>query len=133
MFLIRRQQARTSCSMFLSFLKKWSFNLCLKLLSELDNFSLIGKLFRTIGVRWDKNFWPEQAFFKGYFSFTTEDLIKYLLDFDQIAYIYIMKIQRTSFLKKMKSVRARLLTKSFRNREPVKFFKVFNSHVTSVI
>ena len=79
--------------MFLSFLKKWFFNLCLKLLSELDNFSLIRKLFPTICVRWDKNFWPEQAFFKGYFSFKTEDLIKYLLDFDQIAYIYHENIE----------------------------------------
>ena len=29
--------------MFLSFLQKWSFNLCLKLLSEFANFSSVGK------------------------------------------------------------------------------------------
>ena len=61
--------------MFLSFLKKWSFNLCLKLLSEFVNFRSIDKLFQTIGVRYDKCFWPKYAFLKVCFSFKTEDLV----------------------------------------------------------
>ena len=61
--------------MFLSFLKKWSFKLCLKLLSESANFRSVGKLFQTIGVRYDTSFWPEYVFFKRCFSFKTEDLI----------------------------------------------------------
>ena len=54
--------------------------------------------------------------------------ISYLLDFDQIVYI-----SRTGFLKKLKSVRTKVLIKSFRNLEPVNFFKVFHSNMTSVI
>ena len=61
--------------MFLSFLKKWSFNLCLKLLSEFANFRSVGKLFQTIGVRYDKFFWPDHVFLKGCFSFRKEDLV----------------------------------------------------------
>ena len=61
--------------MFLSFLKKWSSNLCLKLLSEFANFRSVGKLFQTTGVRYDKSFWPEHVFLKGCFSFKTEDLV----------------------------------------------------------
>ena len=52
-----------------SFMKKWSFNLCLKLLREFTNLRPIGKLFQTIGVRCDKLFWPESVFLKGCFSF----------------------------------------------------------------
>ena len=55
--------------------KKWSFNLHLKLLSEFANFRSVGKLFQTIGVRYDKFFWPEHVFLKGCFSFKTEDLV----------------------------------------------------------
>ena len=69
------QEAKIFCSMFLSFLQKWPFNLCLKLLSEFANFRSISKLFQTIGVRYDKFFWPEYMFFKGCFSFETEDLV----------------------------------------------------------
>ena len=49
--------------MFLSLLKKLSFNLRLKLLSK------------TIGVRYDKLFRPEHVFLKRCFSFKTEDLV----------------------------------------------------------
>ena len=52
--------------------KKWSFNLHLKLLSEFANFRSVGKLFQTIGVRYDKFFWPEHVFLKGCFSFKTD-------------------------------------------------------------
>ena len=72
--------------MFLSFLKKCPFNLCLNLLSEFDNFSPIGKRFQTIGVREDKLFWPEYVFLKGCFSFETKDLI--FAWFDKITYMY---------------------------------------------
>ena len=41
--------------------------------------------------------------------------------------------QSTSFLKKFKSVRTKVLIKSFRNRKAVKFFKVSHSNVTSFI
>ena len=63
------------CYMFLSFLKKWSFNGCLKLLSEFANFRSVCKLFRTIGGKYDKFFWSEHVFLKGCFSFKTEDLV----------------------------------------------------------
>ena len=43
--------SQVSCSMFLSFLKKWSFNFDLKLLIEFASFRSFGKLFQTIGVR----------------------------------------------------------------------------------
>ena len=43
--------------------------------------------------------------------------ISYLLDFDQ----------------KFKSVRTKVLIKSLRNGEPVNFFKVFHTSVTSII
>ena len=46
-----------------------------------------------------------------------------MLDFDQ----------RKSFLKNLKSVRAKVLIKSFTNQEAVNFFKVFHSNVTSFI
>ena len=59
----------------LSFLKKWSFNLCFKLLSEFANFKSVGRLLQTTGVRYDKHFWPEHVFLKGCFSFKTEDLV----------------------------------------------------------
>ena len=61
--------------MFLSFLKKWSFNLCLKFLSGFAKFRSVGKLFQTIGVRNDKFFWPLHVFLKGCFSLKTEDLV----------------------------------------------------------
>ena len=60
--------------MFLSFLKKWSFNLCLKLLNEFANFRSVSKLFQTIGARYDTFFWAEHVFLKQCFSFKTEDL-----------------------------------------------------------
>ena len=62
-------------SIFFVSWKKWSFNLHLKLLSEFANFRSVGKLFQTIGVRYDKFFWPEHVFLKGCFSFKTEDLV----------------------------------------------------------
>ena len=46
-----------------------------------------------------------------------------MLDFDQ----------RKSFLKNLKSVRTKVLIKSFTNQEAVNFFKVFHSNVTSFI
>ena len=46
--------------------------------------------------------------------------------------IYIMKTQRTSFLKKCKSDRTKVLIKSFTNRESVNFFKFFHSSWTSI-
>ena len=49
--------------------------------------------------------------------------ISYLLDFDQ----------RKSFLKNLKSVRTKVLIKSFTNLEAVNFLKVFHSSVTSLI
>ena len=49
--------------------------------------------------------------------------ISYLLDFDQ----------RKSFLKNLKSVRTKVLIKSFTNQEAVNFFRVFHSNVTSFI
>ena len=72
---MRRQQAKTSCSMFLRSLKKWFFNLCLKLLSEFVNFRSIGKIFQTICVGYDNFFRPEHVFLKGCFSFKTEVLV----------------------------------------------------------
>ena len=71
--------------MFLSFLKIWSFNLCLKLLSEFVNFSSVGKLFHTIDVLYDKFFWPEHVFLKACFSFKTED-------FDQKIYLILTRL-----------------------------------------
>ena len=41
--------------------------------------------------------------------------------------------QRKSFLKNLKSVRTKVLIKSFTNQEAVNFFKVFHSNVTSFI
>ena len=78
--------------MFLSFLKKWSFNLCLKLLSEFVNFSSVGKLFHTIDVLYDKFFWPEHVFLKGCFSFKTED-------FDQKIYLILTRL--SIYIKKI--------------------------------
>ena len=72
---MRRQYKKIFGSMFLTFLKKWSFNSCLKLLSEFVNFGSVGKLFETIRVRYDKCFWPEHVFLKGGLSFKTEDLV----------------------------------------------------------
>ena len=63
--------------------------------------------------------------------------IWYLPDFDQIVFIYIYiyheNIEDKFSYKKIKRVRTKVLIKSFRNREPVNFFKVFHSNVTSVI
>ena len=91
-FLVRRQLAKTSCSMFLSFLKKCFFNLCLKLLIEFVNFRSSGKLFQTIVVGYGKFFWSEHVFLKGCFNFKTE-----VLEFTWFH-------QRTSFLKKIKAL-----------------------------
>ena len=55
--------------------RKWSFNLRLKLWSEFANSRSVGKLFQTIGVRYDNFFWPEHVFLKGCFRFKTEDLV----------------------------------------------------------
>ena len=66
-------------------------------------------------------------------ALVSKQKISHLLDFDQIVYIYIMKIQRTSFLKKFKSVITKLLIKFFSNWEPVNFFKGFHSNLTSII
>ena len=73
-FLVRRQLAKTSCSMFLSFLKKCFFNLCLKLLIEFVNFGSSDKLFQTIVVGYGRFFWPEHVLLKGCFNFKTEVL-----------------------------------------------------------
>ena len=66
---------KTSCSIFLSFFKMWSFNLCLKLLSEFPNFRSLGNLFQTVGARYDKFFGPEHVFPKWCISFKREDLV----------------------------------------------------------
>ena len=72
--------------MFLSFLKNWSFHLCLKLLSKLVNFRSVDKLFQTIGIRYDKYFDQNTSFLKD--VLVSKQNISYLLDFDQIVYIY---------------------------------------------
>ena len=56
-----------------------------------------------------------------------------LLLISSFIYIYIIKIQRKSFPYKYKSVRTKVMIKSFRNWEPVNFFKIFHSNVTFVI
>ena len=91
--------------MFLSFLKKWSLNLCLKLLSEFANFMSLGKLFQTIGIRQDKFFWPEHVFLKGCFSFKTEDLVFawFWPDYLYISWNYRGEI----FLKNLKALEQR--------------------------
>ena len=83
-------------------LKKWSFNLFLKSLSEFVNFRSVGKLSQTIGVRCDNFFWPEQ---KGYFSFKTEDLVGgwFWPDFLYISW----KHRGQVFLKSVKAIEQR--------------------------
>ena len=78
--------AKISSSMFLSFLRKLSFNLCLKLLSEFTNFKSVGKLFETIGGRYNNFFHQNKCFLKD--VLVSKQKISYLLDFDQIVYIY---------------------------------------------
>ena len=95
-------------------------------LSEFDNFRSVGKLFQTIGVRQDNFFDQNTCFLKA--VLVSKPKISYLLDFDQIVYIYHKNIE-----DKIKSVKTKVLIKSFRNRYPVNFFKVFHSNVTSVI
>ena len=56
------------------FLEKNGFSICLKLLREFANFRSVGKLFQTIGVRYDNFFWSEHVFLKECFSFKTENL-----------------------------------------------------------
>ena len=72
--------------MFLRFLEKCSFNLCLNLLGEFNNFSSVGKLFQTIGFRKDKFVWSDHVSLKD--VSVSKQTIAYLLDFDQIDYIY---------------------------------------------
>ena len=91
----------------------------MKLLSELVNFKSVGKLFETIGAT---NFFDQNTcFLKD--ILVSKQKISYLLDFDQ----------RKSFLKNLKSVRTKVLIKSFTNLEAVNFLKVFHSSVTSLI
>ena len=90
--------------MFLSFLKKLSFNLRLKLLSEFANFRSVGKLFQTIGVRYDKFFWPEHMFLKECFSFKTDDLV-FAWFWPDCLYIYILsKYSGQVSLKNLKAL-----------------------------
>ena len=58
------------------FLEKMIFQLMFeKLLCEFANFRSVGKLFQTIGVRYDKSILPEHVFLKECFCFKTEDLV----------------------------------------------------------
>ena len=61
--------------MSLRFLKKCSFNLCLRLLIDFANFRSVSNLFETVGVRYDNFFDPNTCFLKDCFSFKTEDLV----------------------------------------------------------
>ena len=79
--LIRHQKAKTFWSMFLSFLRKWSFNLCLKILSKFANFRSVSKNCSKLLVSDTTNFFE----------------------------------QNTCFLKKSKSIKTKVLTKSFRD------------------
>ena len=130
MFLIWRQWAKAFCSMFPSFLKKWSFNLYLKLLSEFTNVRSIGQLFQTIGVRYNNFFWPEHMFLKGCFSLKTEDHIFawFWPDCVHVSWKYRGQVS----LKNLKVVEQRYWLK-LSCREPVNFFKVFHSNLTSII
>ena len=51
----------------------------------------VDKLFQTIGVRYDKFFDPSTCFLKEFLVSKQE--ISYLLDFDQIVYIYHENIE----------------------------------------
>ena len=84
------------------------------------------KWIRQLQVRRETvpNYWCQmrQIFFDQNTCFLKDVLvskqkISYLLDFDQ----------------KFKSVRTKVLIKSLRNGEPVNFFKVFHTSVTSII
>ena len=119
-------------------LKKWS-PIILRLFKNIDikhynimnsKFRSVGKLFQTIGVRWDKFFWPEHVFLKWCFSFKTEDLVFAWFWPDRLYILWNYKGQVS--LKNLKAL-TKVLIKSFRNQEPVNFFKVFHSNVTSVI
>ena len=103
--------------MFLGFLKKWSFNLCLK--NYYVNSPTSGPSANCSKLSDTTNqSHQNMCFLKD--VFVSKQKISYLLDFDQIVYIYIyiMKIYRTSFLKNFKSVITKVLIRSFRNEEP---------------
>ena len=77
--------------MFQSFLKKWFFNLCLKLLSEFINFRPSANCSKQL-VSDTKNFFDQNpCFLKD--VLVSKQKLPYLLDFDQ----------RTSLLKKIKA------------------------------
>ena len=114
-----------------------------QLLSEFADFRSVGKLFQSFGVRCDTFVLTKTRVSQRMVQFQNRRSHVCLIltrlsinrneEMQTYIKIYMMKIQRASFLKKKKSVRTKVRIKSFKNLEPINFFKVLHSNLTSVI
>ena len=113
------------------FLEKMPFQLLLEIIKWICQLRSVCKLFQTIGVRYDKFFWPEHVFLKECFSFKTEDLLVVLFWPDCLHISW--KCRGQVYLKKLKALEQRCWLNPLETRSQLIYSKSFIQNVTSII